>query len=318
MNTDKHISSYPKVYNMGHPALEALLDGPVVVQEKVDGSQFSFANIDGELVMRSKGTDLFVESSDKLFAPAIATAKRLFDESRLVEGYVYRGEVLAKPKHNTISYAATPPGNVILFDVEYEPDRFMSPTDMRLHAATLGLHSVATLMRDTGAGGYVDGSQLTLEKFEALLNITSSLGGSTIEGVVIKNHNRWGKDGKFLAGKHVSEVFKETHKKAWREGNPTRQDVVEKLIDELRSPMRWEKAVQHMRERGELTETPRDIGPLLKEAKNDIDSEERDYIAEKLLAHFLPQILRGSTGGLAEWYKKKLLEKQFEEDESDD
>ena len=32
------LPSYPKVWNLGHPHIENLFDGPVVVQEKVDGS----------------------------------------------------------------------------------------------------------------------------------------------------------------------------------------------------------------------------------------------------------------------------------------
>ena len=36
------ISSYPKVYNLGHRAIVGLTEESVVVQEKVDGSQFSF------------------------------------------------------------------------------------------------------------------------------------------------------------------------------------------------------------------------------------------------------------------------------------
>lgn len=34
--------SYPKSLNVGHKLAEKLFDGPVVIQEKVDGSQFSF------------------------------------------------------------------------------------------------------------------------------------------------------------------------------------------------------------------------------------------------------------------------------------
>ena len=36
------ISSYPKIYSLGHAAILDLLDGRVIVEEKVDGSQFSF------------------------------------------------------------------------------------------------------------------------------------------------------------------------------------------------------------------------------------------------------------------------------------
>jgi ATP-dependent RNA circularization protein (DNA/RNA ligase family) len=36
------ILSYPSIYALGHRAIRELFDGPVVVEEKIDGSQFSF------------------------------------------------------------------------------------------------------------------------------------------------------------------------------------------------------------------------------------------------------------------------------------
>ena len=91
------LRSYPKVWNLGHRAIKHLFDGPVVIQEKVDGSQFSFGAVDGVLECRSKGAQLHLPVKDKLFKGACETAQRLFDASSLVEGWVYRGEVLYGP-----------------------------------------------------------------------------------------------------------------------------------------------------------------------------------------------------------------------------
>jgi hypothetical protein len=65
------ISSYSKVYNLGHRTIEQLFDGIVVAQEKVDGSQFSFGLIDGELYCRSKGKRQMPEQPDKMFAGGV-------------------------------------------------------------------------------------------------------------------------------------------------------------------------------------------------------------------------------------------------------
>ena len=62
MNTSWH--SYPSIYALGHRYLEELLLDPVLVEEKVDGSQFSFGVFEHpegpELRCKSKGAAGFV------------------------------------------------------------------------------------------------------------------------------------------------------------------------------------------------------------------------------------------------------------------
>jgi len=43
------LHSYPSVYAIGHKAIEEIFLGPVLIEEKIDGSQFSWGIIDGEL-----------------------------------------------------------------------------------------------------------------------------------------------------------------------------------------------------------------------------------------------------------------------------
>ena len=54
-----------------------------------------------------------------------------------------------------------------------------------------------------------------------------------------------------------------------------------------------------------------DIGKLIVEVGADIEKECAEEIAEVLFKWAWPQVRRGSTAGLAEWYKSELLEKQF-------
>jgi hypothetical protein len=82
----------------------------VLVEEKVDGSQFSFGRFGGELRVRSKGRQFDPDAADKLFASAVAHVAQL----DLRDGYTYRGEVLSKPKHNVLAYGRVPAGNVII------------------------------------------------------------------------------------------------------------------------------------------------------------------------------------------------------------
>lgn len=77
---------------------------------------------------------------------------------------------------------------------------------------------------------------------------------------------------------------------------------------------RWEKALIHLKEKGELENSPRDIGKLFKEVSEDIDAECVDYCKEKLWDWGKKTIKKGILYGLPDWYKDKLAKKQFGED----
>ena len=298
--------SYGKIYNLGHKAVETLLDGEVVCEEKIDGSQFSWSvNEDGELRCRSKGAQIEPLAPPKMFASAVETVNLLHKDGLLERGWTYRGEVLCKPKHNALAYDRVPEGNVILFEVDRGEEDCIPPDEKAVVANRLRLEVVPVLFQ----GRVTDKDQLL-----AMLETVSVLGGQTIEGVVVKAYGRYGVDGKTLMGKHVSEKFKEVHKKDWRLANPTGGDILEDLVAAYRTQSRWEKAVQHLRERGELTDSPRDIGPLLKEVNKDVLAECEDDIKAALFKWaWKKRLSRGVTAGLPEWYKGLLLERQFDD-----
>lgn len=298
-----HIPSYPKIYNLGHRYISELFLDEVVIQEKVDGSQFSFARIGGELYCRSKGATLNIDAPASLFAEAVATARECF---RLIpEGTVFRGECLKKPKHNTLAYDRTPRRNVVLFDVDAGGENYSTPEVVSEWAARLDLECIPTF-----AVRRLD----SVDDVLALMETVSFLGGQKIEGLVFKNYGRFGVDGKALMGKYVSERFKEVHRKDWKVREPAGKDVKALLTEQYRSEARWDKAVQHLRDRGELTNTPRDIGPLLKEIQSDIEAECADEIKETLWRWARKDILRSAGYGAPEWYKQRLAAQQFEGD----
>jgi hypothetical protein len=290
------LPSYSSPLAVGHRHLEKLFDGPVVVQEKVDGSQISFGLVDGALEMRSRGVMLNLADAG-MFSAAVAAVERVKD--KLVPGYVYRGEYLAKPKHNTLAYDRVPANHIALFDIEDTnagSAYFLDPKTVATYAEILGFDVVPT---------YFEG---VVEEGAPLPDIdrVSFLGGQKIEGVVIKNYAHLTPDKKVTIGKIVSEKFKEVHRGAWRAANPTRGDVVESLIAGLSTPARFAKAVQHLREAGTLVNAPQDIGNLIVEVQADIKKECAEEIAGTLIAHFMPKILRGIVRGVPDWYKAEL------------
>lgn len=298
-----NLHSYASIYNMGHRMVADLLKTPVYVQEKVDGSQISFGAINGELVMRSKGAPITVEAPQKMFQAAVETCLAL--KPLLVEGWTYRGEYLAKPKHNALAYDRTPKNHIILFDINTAQETYLVYDDVVTEAGRLGLEVVPLLY-----GGMVE----SLEAFRAFLERDSVLGGQKIEGVVIKpvGYNIWGPDKKVIMGKFVGEAFKEVHGGEWRKANPSNNDIMQIVAAKYATPARWQKAVIHLREKGLITDSPKDIGPLIKEAIADTLKECETDIKADLWTYAWERISRQLTYGLPAWYKDELLKLQFE------
>lgn len=264
--------SYPSIYAMGHRALANLLDRPVLIEEKVDGSQFSFGiTEDGEIMARSKGAILNVDAPEKMFGLAIESVKSR--HLSLHPGWTYRAEYLQKQKHNSLAYERTPRGHLIVFDVNPDHEAYLSYAEKHAEAERIGLECVPLVY---------EGVVASVDQFKAFLDRTSVLGGQKIEGVVIKpsGYVLYGQDKKMLLGKFVSEAFKEVHAKE--------------------------------RERGLIADSPKDIGMLLKEVQSDIGKECKEEIADQLFKWAWPHIQRKAITGLPEWYKDELLKKQFE------
>lgn len=302
METSWH--SYGSIYNLGHRAVAELFDGAVLVEEKVDGSQFSFGMFDGELKCRSKGQQLVVDAPEKMFAKAVESVKVI--AHLLHDGWTYRAEYLQSPKHNTLAYERHPRWHLIIFDIATGEECYLNYEDKAQEAARLEFECVPVMHY---------GNVTSAEEVRIFLDRESCLGGCKVEGVVIKNYAKFSPDKKTLMGKYVSEAFKEAHGAEWKKTNPRSGDIVMDLAHMFKTDARWRKAIQHLREDGRLEGSPRDIGNLIKEVQSDVQKECGEEIASRLVAFAMPQILRMVTAGLPEWYKGVLLDSQFATDE---
>jgi hypothetical protein len=297
--------SYPKVFALGHGAIKDLLLDDVVVQEKVDGSQFSFGKFindagEEEIRCRSKGAQLNILAPEKMFTTAVAAVLARKDKLHL--GWTYRGEVLAKPKHNTLAYERTPKDHIILFDIGVGRETYMLPDQVTVFAQEIGLEYVPV---------FHQGKIETLDFFRTLLDHTSVLGAQKIEGVVVKNYKRFSIDGHVMMGKFVSETFKEVHGTEWKKTAPKSGDILEVLCAKYKHPARWTKAIQRLRDAGVLTQSPKDIGPLIHATQGDVLAECEDEIKDALFKWAWPHVERKCVAGLPEFYKEELLKQQF-------
>jgi hypothetical protein len=150
------------------------------------------------------------------------------------------------------------------------------------------------------------------------METVSYLGGQTIEGVVVKRYEDWMFLGRILtpvkAGKYVTEKFKEVHQRDWSRLN-TSKGKFEQLQDKYRSEARWQKAIQHLKERGESTGTVRDIGPLMKEIQKDLREEESENIAHDLYTIFGDDVVKYAGKGFVEWFKNGIMKGEYQEDQ---
>jgi hypothetical protein len=299
------LESYANIYHLKHKYAERLFTGPVVIQEKIDGSQISFsADGAGGIEIRSKGARIDLEAPEKLFAPGVQQI--LSRASTLKPGWIYRAEYLSRPRHNVLAYDRIPQDNVILFDVETEPGRFLVPAELLYEAQGLGWETVPIIYVGTAALGF---------DWLGLLKRPSVLGGQDIEGVVIKNYFDMDPNSKKfpLMAKVVSKEFTEIHAAAWKAANPGSVDIITGIQKALATPARWNKAAIHLQERGVLTNSPQDIGALMREVRADVEKECREEIADKLMAWAMPKIVRGVAAGLPDWWKAKLAEPESPE-----
>lgn len=291
-----------KIWNVGSIELNTFFDEPVFVEEKIDGSFFQFGIFNGELKLRSKGKELIVDAPEKLFNSAVNTVKELIP--LLKEGFTYRAEYLAKPKHNALAYDRIPGKFLIIHDILNGEEAYLTYEDKKSEAQRLGLEVVPLIYT---------GLISTPEQFMKLLDNVSILGGQKIEGIVCKNYTKFGRDKKILMAKFVSESFKEVHKSDWKISNPGNADILQIITTKYTSQARWNKSIQHLKERGELDNSPKDIGNLIKEVQNDIKSECKEDIKEELWSWAKDKILRGAVRGLPEWYKEELVKSQFDD-----
>lgn len=310
---DHTIPRMHKVYNLGHRNLERLYQdtgGVMIVQEKIDGSQFSWMwDEDGKLYARSKRTVLVdagvaLEESG-LFWPSVS---HLLAQDAGPPGIVFRGEAVAKPRHNTMTYERTPNGHTVLYGIDNPSD---NPSDyenaLRFWAAEFGIEATREFMLTTT-------KVLSIDDMYAWIDELRSILGGPVEGVVIKNYRQFDPmtGNKPLMAKIVRPEFKEKHTRQFKSDNPSAADVIESIIESLNTEARFEKAVQHLRDAGELEASPRDIGALMKEVKSDTLEEERDWIIEQLVNYAMPKITRRLGRGLPEWFKDKLARGEIE------
>jgi hypothetical protein len=267
----KGIPAYPKIYNHYTPEGKQVLasGGKFMVQEKIDGSQFSFGLVDGEVVCRSKGVVL--DRNGGQFSKAVEHVHSI--KQNLVPGRIYRGEYLRSKKHNVITYACEPHGNIVLFDVQLPvTDYDTGVTTYKWVRDDYSIEGIAWAL-DVDFAPYiiVDAKDAWKTEWDASTyfkelaqNWMPRLGGK-VEGFVIKPVEPvTDKYGRTLFCKYVTDEFREVHSdgkaKSPHKEYPTIAELAHNIGADMCTEARFAKTVQAMRDLGVEFPNNKNIG----------------------------------------------------------
>lgn len=298
----KGTTEFPKIYRIGTADVEAILTTPVEVTEKIDGSQFGFGIINDELVCRSKGGHLTLDKCNGLFQGAVTHVYT--NKDKLTPGWFYYGEAVEKPRHNKLAYDRVPKGHIALFGIKKADGTFVDDYDeLKAEADKLGIDVVPLLFKGT----------IDEDGLDKIVSETKSMLGGAIEGVVIKNYTLRSSHAPITVGKLVTDEFKEVMRE--RKPKGTGKDLESKLntlFACFATEARWDKAIRHLEERGDLNFDASDIGPLIRELQTDVLAEEFEFIKNEIWGIVRKDFIRVLTRGFAEHYFKRLSERTKE------
>lgn len=288
---------YSDVENIWNPLAKQLLGQTVMVQEKLDGSQFAFT-FDSA---RSKRMDIVGGAVPDLFAPAIKWLD--LNKHSLPPNLIFHAEAVARPRHNTLTYERAPQAGFVVFDIEKVDGGWLNENECRTKCDDLGILYVQVF---NSALHLTSWGQL-----EEFLDRKSMLGGG-IEGVVAKPLDRSIVDPlskRPLMAKVVRPEFREKNNKAQKEYKRTQSldCTLEELVESYKAGPRFEKSLQRLRDEGKICGELKDLAVLIPEVREDILKEEELAFKELLWAAAKKQIGRRVAAWLPEWYKARLL-----------
>lgn len=329
------IRKYPEIYNLGHRALSHLFDNEIEISEKFDGSQFRIF-LDKETIFEvgtknTEGLELFksriemTKSKNKhdMFDIAVEQAEKLKPELQdIINEYNLNGittyiEYLQQKHHNVLTYNRVPQNNFYLFGTTYWTDDIVKnlKTDFLIKLANrLDIEAVNVLYQ-----GKIDNQ----DELKKLLETESILGGTKIEGIVIKNYQKsYPIDllsteqyvGFPLAGKLVREEYKEVQRGEW--SKQKKINNIEGITETYLTDARFLKSIQHLRDENKLEFEKRDLAILIPEVLKDLLSEEKEHIDKIVLNKFYEEFRRRLSNFVVRHYNDYLLNEQFKENET--
>ena len=205
---DVGLGKYQHIERLGNEEVEGLLDGDVIVENKIDGANLTVAYYKqhGGIVIASRNYVVYKEGmEEKGFQGAIEYVLNHDGiQTAIYMGWILRGEWIAK-MHN-ILYSKEVFGHYYVFDVQDISSNYIHPDVWQPKLKELGVQYVPILAKLT---------RPTVDQLVELTKGPDEFGGQQKEGIVIKNYSYYNKYGRMTWAKLISDDFREKNKLAF-------------------------------------------------------------------------------------------------------
>lgn len=194
------LSKYQHVERLGHKEVEGILDGPVTVQEKIDGANATVAYIDNKLVVASRNNTISVDGTPPTGFRGLVEyvlANPGFYPAPPIKDWILRGEWLV---HHSLRYRDDVYGHLYIFDVQRPDGSYVLPSEYEPVLAAAGLRFVPVAAEFTSP---------TPEQLLEVLQRDSTFGAPMREGIVIKRYDFVNQYGRVQWGKMIHGDFKQ-------------------------------------------------------------------------------------------------------------
>ncbi len=278
------------------------------VQEKIDGSNFSFKYHRDKEGLRTLphtlqftcGSKPLVQTNDMF----VKTCTVLNELSPIFnKWYVYHGEAVRCTKHNVAKYMRVPRHYFVCFDIyDNEHKQWLGLDELEAECLRCDIECVKTIY--VNCDNSTQPSVIMKNIIEQINkgNIISQLGGKP-EGIVFK-HPRLYSKGSYSAVKRkmVTAEFKESAHTKQVKINNSADDFLAQLGLCFATGPRFAKANQHLEERGDLCAQPATNRRLIiKELDADFDKEYKAEIMLYLWQELGHIIKNNARIGITEW-----------------
>jgi hypothetical protein len=218
---------------------------------------------------------------------------------------IYHGECIAKPKHNVNHYDRVPKFFFVLFDVQRaDTGAYLTRRMVEEIANVLEIECVRLFWQNEDENVQPSAIiETLLERIEQGLE-HSMLGGDKPEGFVLKHPHFTKENGKEVATKIkiVRNAFKEKHREPSKLANKqelTAEESIERIMSWYSKPVRWQKAIQRLRDQGKITGNPenatKERSAIIDEARRDFHKEEEENLKQLLWAEFGQRLVQSIT-----------------------